>query len=212
METLPNDPRPRLLELLAGARLFDDRDRAARDEIAAFVRGHPDCLLRSNLAGHLTGSAFVVDRERQYLLLIHHRSLGRWLQPGGHADGDPDLAAVARREAMEETGLDGLELISPQTFDLDVHAIPAKPGVPAHFHYDVRFLFVARGDTAPKGAEREVHAAAWVLLASLEEMGIEESVIRPARRIEAVAIRETGAETSRRSGPLRDRRSRSDPP
>jgi 8-oxo-dGTP pyrophosphatase MutT (NUDIX family) len=185
MGTPQDDHRPRLLELLARAQLFDARDRETRDEIAAFVGANPDCLLRSNLAGHLTGSAFVVDRERRRLLLIHHRALGRWLQPGGHADGDPDLAAGARREAVEETGIEDLDLISPDPFDLDVHRIPAKPGVPEHLHYDVRFLFVAAGDTAPQAAEREVHAAAWVRLAALEEMGIEESVLRPARRIEA---------------------------
>jgi 8-oxo-dGTP pyrophosphatase MutT (NUDIX family) len=185
----PVDLRPRLLGLLAETQLFDDRDRQARDEIAEFVRRSPDCLLRSNLAGHLTGSAFVVDRERRRLLLVHHRSLGRWLQPGGHADGDPDLAEVARREAVEETGLDGLSLLTPRPFDLDVHAIPAKPGVPAHLHYDVRFLFAAAGDRAPQAAEREVHAAAWVPLDSLKEMGIEESVLPPARRIATVAGR-----------------------
>jgi 8-oxo-dGTP pyrophosphatase MutT (NUDIX family) len=181
-----DDPRRSVLDLLATAHLFDERDRATQEEIAAFVRAHPDCLVRSNLAGHLTGSAFVVDRERERLLLIHHRALDRWLQPGGHADGDPDLERVARREVQEETGLADLELLSTRPFDLDIHPIPAKPGVPGHLHYDVRFLFAADGEERLQGDEREVRAAAWVRLDGLDGLGLEESVLRPARRIGSV--------------------------
>jgi 8-oxo-dGTP pyrophosphatase MutT (NUDIX family) len=181
-----DDSRQRVLETLAATRLVDDRDRATLRAIEDFVRAHPDCLLRSNLAGHLTGSAFVVDRDRQRLLLIHHRALGRWLQPGGHADGDPDLVAVARREVLEETGMGDLGLLVPGPFDLDIHAIPERRGVPAHLHYDVRFLFASAGAADLQGDEREVHGVAWVPLAELEVLGIEESVLRPARRIRRI--------------------------
>lgn len=184
-----DDPRRSVLDLLAAAHFFDERDRATREAIAAFVGAHPDCLLRSNLAGHLTGSAFVVDREWGRLLLIHHRGLDRWLQPGGHADGDPDLERVARREVLEETGLADLELLSPKPFDLDIHPIPAKPGVPGHLHYDVRFLFAADGDAPLQGDEREVRAAAWVPLDGLGGLGLEESVLRPVRRVGLVGKR-----------------------
>jgi 8-oxo-dGTP pyrophosphatase MutT (NUDIX family) len=180
-------PRQHVLETLAAARLFDDRDGDTLRTLEGFVRANPDCLLRSNLAGHLTGSALVVDHERKHLLLIHHRALGRWLQPGGHADGDPDLAAVARREALEETGVGDLDLLVPGPFDLDIHLIPERRGVPAHLHYDVRFLFAANGQADLQGDAREVHAAAWVPLYELEARGIEESVLRPARRIAGVA-------------------------
>jgi 8-oxo-dGTP pyrophosphatase MutT (NUDIX family) len=171
-----------VLDLLATARLFDGRDRETLRRIEEFVRANEDCLLRSNLAGHLTGSAFVVDPGRERLLLIHHKALGRWLQPGGHADGDPDLVAVARREAQEETGVGALDLLVPGPWDLDIHRIPERRGVPAHLHYDVRFLFSAAG-TDLQSDEREVHAAAWVPLADLASLGIEESVLRPAERI-----------------------------
>src|ERR1043165_802932 len=98
------DPRRRqVLDIVETALLFEERDREELRTILAFVHDNPDCLERSNLAGHLTASAFVIDRERRHLLLIHHKALGRWLQPGGHADGDPDLRAVARREVSEET-------------------------------------------------------------------------------------------------------------
>jgi 8-oxo-dGTP pyrophosphatase MutT (NUDIX family) len=180
----PLDPRRlQVLGFLEAALLFDERDREEQRIITAFVHEHPDCLERSNLSGHLTASAFVIDRERRHLLLIHHKALGRWLQPGGHADGDPDLLAVARREVFEETGLAVSEPLTQGAFDLDIHSIPERKGIPAHLHYDVRFLFEADGSFALTGDDREVHGAAWVPLAALESLGVDESVLRPARRI-----------------------------
>ncbi|MDA3039233.1 MAG: NUDIX hydrolase [Actinomycetota bacterium] len=108
----------------------------------AFIDQHEDALLRSCLAGHLTGSALVVDSSTGNVLLLHHAKLQRWLQPGGHADGDGDLGAVALREAIEETGLVGLELVHP-AIDLDIHVIPARGDEPAHLHLDVRYLVLA---------------------------------------------------------------------
>jgi len=183
MDTTIDSRRRQVLDILETALLFDERDREELRTITAFVHDNPDCLDRSNLAGHLTASAFVIDRERGRLLLIHHKALGRWLQPGGHADGDPDLRAVARREVLEETGLAALDLVTPRPLDLDIHAIPARGCVPAHFHYDVRFLFEADSDLALQGDDREVHGAAWVELSDLDRLGLDASVLRPARRI-----------------------------
>jgi 8-oxo-dGTP pyrophosphatase MutT (NUDIX family) len=118
-----------------------------------------DAFLRGRLAGHFTGSAWLVDRSGTRVLLTHHRKLGRWLQPGGHADGDRDLARVALREAEEETGLTGLR-ISSAIFDLDRHRIPARPDVPAHWHYDVRYV-VRAGDDEAFVVSQESHALAW---------------------------------------------------
>lgn len=99
-----------------------------------------DPFLRDRLEGHFTGSAWLVSADGRRVVLMHHRKLGRWLQPGGHADGDRDLAAVALREACEETGLPGLRLEDGTIFDLDRHWIPARGDVPGHWHYDVRYV------------------------------------------------------------------------
>ncbi|HEY9144292.1 MAG TPA: NUDIX hydrolase [Arenimonas sp.] len=99
---------------------------------------------RRRLAGHFTGSAWLVDGAGQRVLLTHHRKLGRWLQLGGHADGDANLAAVALKEAEEESGLADL-VVEPVIFDLDRHAIPARGDEPEHWHYDVRFVVRATG-------------------------------------------------------------------
>jgi 8-oxo-dGTP pyrophosphatase MutT (NUDIX family) len=106
---------------------------------------------RSTLEGHVTGSAFVVDRSQQFTLLLHHAKLNRWVQPGGHLDDSDDSpAAGALREALEETGIAGLALKDGALFDLDVHPIPErnKSGEhePSHFHYDARYLVIAPTD------------------------------------------------------------------
>lgn len=132
----------------------------ARDRILDFCQDHADALHRSCLDGHLTGSALVVDQERHRTLLLHHTKLDRWLQPGGHADGDGNLAAVALREAEEETGIDGLRVVTP-AIDVDIHTIPARPGEPEHWHLDVRFLVLAPPD-AVVDHNHEALGARWV--------------------------------------------------
>ena len=107
------------------------------DLLAACASGDP--FARSHLPGHFTGSAWLVSADGERVLLTHHRKLGLWLQLGGHADGDPDLARVALREAEEESGLQGL-VLEPGIFDIDRHLIPARAADPEHWHYDVRFV------------------------------------------------------------------------
>lgn len=139
--------------------------------------------------GHFTASAFVVSPDRTKLLLILHRKLNLWLQPGGHVEPtDRTLVEAAEREVLEETGLGELSL-DTAIFDLDVHLIPAFGGVPAHFHHDVRSLFVAR--TLELEATREVLAARWFdlekVVASADDLGegkgTDQSVCRVARRL-----------------------------
>jgi 8-oxo-dGTP pyrophosphatase MutT (NUDIX family) len=133
-----------------------------KDRILAFCRRHPDALHRSCLDGHLTGSALVVDRSRAATLLIHHVKLDRWLQPGGHVDGNGDLAEAALREATEEVGIAGLQVCEP-AIDLDIHEIPERGDEPAHLHLDVRFLVLAPSGAAP-AINHESFEARWVTL------------------------------------------------
>ena len=107
---------------------------------------YDNCFDRSLLHAHFTGSAWVVDPGKEKVLLTHHAKLDKWLQLGGHADGQANMAEVAFRELREESGIDQFSLASNQIFDIDIHCIPLKKDVPEHDHYDVRFLFQGNAD------------------------------------------------------------------
>lgn len=148
---------------------------------AQFARVTPDAFVRSNLQAHFTGSAWLVSADGARVLLLHHRKLDRWLQPGGHADGDPDLQRVALREAQEETGL--VQLCMEQAiFDLDRHRIPARGSEPEHWHHDVRYVARAAGDEhfVRNGESR---ALAWRAVADVAaDVTLEGSLRRMARK------------------------------
>ncbi|HEY2346851.1 MAG TPA: NUDIX hydrolase [Xanthomonadaceae bacterium] len=146
-----------------------------------FLVGHVDAFERALAIGHFTGSAWLVSADGRRVLLTHHRKLGLWLQLGGHADGDIDLARVALREAEEESGLQNLE-IEPGIFDLDRHRILARGADPEHWHYDVRYVVRARGDEVFVVSD-ESHALAWREIAEVAaDEGADASVRRMARK------------------------------
>jgi len=107
---------------------------------------HPNAYNRQHLPGHITGSAWILNKRLDSAALVLHGKLGRWMQPGGHADDDRDVLRVALREAEEETGLTPEPLI-PGIWDLDIHPIPARTNMPSHLHFDVRFCFRANDET-----------------------------------------------------------------
>lgn len=160
----------------------EDIQDQARQTILEFAAEHPDALHRSCLEGHFTGSSWVVDHEATRGLILLHSKVNRWLQPGGHADGDGCLEMVALREATEETGIVGLEVWS-DPIDIDVHVIEKhSASEPAHLHLDVRYLV-----KAPKGAvfqgNHESEALRWVRGHDLEDptLSLDDSTKRVAR-------------------------------
>ena len=158
---------------------------AVVERFIRFVETYPDCFERTLPVGHVTGSAWVVNREGTHVLLTHHRKLDKWLQLGGHADGEPDVMRVALREVAEESGLTGVTPVSPDIFDVDIHAIPARPHEPAHEHYDIRYAFRATGSEAYV-VSGESHDLDWVPVAGLHRLTTEESMLRMARKWEAL--------------------------
>ncbi|MEQ8303869.1 MAG: NUDIX hydrolase [Cyclobacteriaceae bacterium] len=133
--------------------------------------------MRTHLPGHLTGSAWVLNQNFTKVLMLHHAKLNKWLQPGGHADGEENLCNIALRELQEETGLRGAQLISESIFDLDIHPIPQRGSMPGHDHYDVRFAFLA-SDEEHLIINHESNDMQWVALDSLEAYNAERSVLR----------------------------------
>jgi 8-oxo-dGTP pyrophosphatase MutT (NUDIX family) len=178
-----------LLDVLAAHRPADGRERDDVARIAAFVARHEDPFDRRIAEGHLTGSAVVVSHDAARVLLVHHRKLQRWLQPGGHAEpGERTGEGVALREAREETGIDGLALhpLAPRPLDVDVHAIPARPGEPAHLHLDLRYLVVA-----PAGARivRQVAESSdlrWFEWPALAALGLDEGLQRALAKVRSI--------------------------
>lgn len=171
----PPPPAFALLDAeLAGHACAGDAEARDVTRVRAFLRAHPhDAHLRSQPLGHLTGSGFVLDAARARVLLLHHARLHRWLQPGGHGEGETDPRAVALREIEEETGLAAAQLtaLAPagapaeraRLFDVDVHRIPERKGEPAHDHLDLRYAFVA-APGAQARLSHESHALDWVPL------------------------------------------------
>jgi len=141
-------------------------ESTAVDRFMALLGLDEDPFVRDRLAGHFTASAWLVSRDGRRALLTHHRKLDRWLQLGGHADGDRELDRVALREAWEESGLPRLLLEDAAIFDLDRHRIPEHGGVPSHWHYDVRYV-VRAGDDEAFIVSDESHALAWRDIATL---------------------------------------------
>lgn len=152
-----------------------------------FVRSETDCFERSLAIGHVTGSAWIVNADGSQVLLTHHRKLDRWLQLGGHADGDPDVFAVALKEAREESGLSDFEAVRDGIFDLDIHPIPARKSDPEHLHYDVRYLLRATGATDYIVSD-ESHDLRWVPLDEVPSLTTEDSMTRMVRKSRDVPV------------------------
>ncbi|MFT3780444.1 MAG: NUDIX hydrolase [Nibricoccus sp.] len=178
-----NGSRELVLSLLRthAAKPLDAHEAAMTADMIRFVETHPDCAERSLKIGHLTGSAWIVDRERKRTLLTHHRKLNKWLQLGGHADGELNPLAVALREAREESGLTRLSVVSEAVFDVDRHLIPARKEDPDHWHYDIRFMIEADPEE-PLLISDESHDLAWIEIARMAEYNDEESMLRMARK------------------------------
>jgi 8-oxo-dGTP pyrophosphatase MutT (NUDIX family) len=181
-----------LLESLRRHRPADPAEADDLRHIVAFVERHDDPFDRRIAEGHLTGSAIIVSAAADRVLLLHHRKLDRWLQPGGHADpGETSGEAVALREAFEETGIAGLTLhpSAPRPLDVDVHRIPAREGEPAHEHLDLRYLVVSpeRARVAPDLAE--LHDLRWVAWDELDSLGPDRGLRRALEKARRWLVR-----------------------
>ncbi|OUV78305.1 MAG: hypothetical protein CBC90_03480 [Acidimicrobiaceae bacterium TMED130] len=129
--------------------------------------------------GHLTGSAAIIDHTGSKILIMLHKKLQIWIQPGGHADGDGNLARVALREAREETGIEGLQILTPG-IDCDVHLIPERPGEPEHLHFDVRYLIHAPKNSCIQKNHESVEMR-WMDFDELIQISSDDSTLRLAK-------------------------------
>jgi 8-oxo-dGTP pyrophosphatase MutT (NUDIX family) len=156
------------------------------DQFESLFLAHGLLLTREDLPGHITASAIICSPDFKHVLLTHHRKLNRWLQLGGHCDGNPDVAESAHREAEEESGLAGFTFVpwfgeqrppfEPLPFDFDVHGIPANSKEPAHDHYDVRYILTTEF-REPKVSD-ESHDVKWFTIDDARRICQDESTSR----------------------------------
>lgn len=179
--------RADLLSLLAAYGPSDPGEEEAKSRIVEFVMENVE-LGRPNPAGHVTASALVVDAVFGRLLLNHHAKLGIWIQFGGHVEAGEGLVEAALRETREESGLASVRLLSAGIFDVDVHPIPARGDVAAHYHYDLRFLAVADPGEA-FAVSPESLALRWIALEELPAYSSSESMLRMGRKVAALRDR-----------------------
>lgn len=174
MTDSPHDPAARIPALVQRylARFPGEKTRLA--PLLDRLVDPTDLFARTSMSGHVTGSAFVVDPRRDVILMVHHATLDRWFQPGGHVDAGESPKDGAAREAWEETGL---QRFAPSDWagdaalplDIDPHMIPANPrrGERQHYHFDFRYLFTADSTQKLAAQDAEVKEARWVPVDSL---------------------------------------------
>ncbi|SMF07265.1 NUDIX hydrolase [Pseudobacteriovorax antillogorgiicola] len=170
----------------------------ATERFLEFIDSSDQCFERSHVPGHVTGSALICNKSMNQVLLLHHKKLNKWLQLGGHADGNPDPAAVAMKEAQEESGLQTLDFLNyradlkilgaqegqqPFPFDLDIHVIPARKSEPEHKHYDIRYLLVA-GPNQAIAQNHEANDLRWFTLDEARRLTDERSMARQFDKLE----------------------------
>ena len=168
--------REPILKLISGYSSRYPNEQETVQRLRHFVEANEDCFKRELEIGHVTGSAWIVNKNADAALLTHHKKLNIWVQLGGHADGDSNVQRVAEKEAEEESGIANLIVVTPEIFDIDIHEIPARKSEPAHFHYDCRFLLQAESEDFV--VSEESHDLKWIPLDQMTEYTDEESVLR----------------------------------
>ena len=138
--------RQALIHMLEKYQPSDQKELSFKKNILDFMSKYESCFERSLEIGHITASAWLLNKEHTHALLMHHAKLNKWFQLGGHCDGNPDVIAVAIKESQEESGILGIEPLSAEIFDIDVHLIPANKKEQEHYHYDIRFLLSVTSD------------------------------------------------------------------
>ena len=146
---------------------FNEQEERDREQMLEFIRyyNHKSVLSRENLAGHFSASAFVVNKERNMMVVVYHNILGAWTYPGGHADDVEDLLSVALREVQEETGLKA-RVLDNNIFSIQSVPVPAhfKRGkyVSSHIHLDVVYLMEADETLPLVYREDESKGVRWI--------------------------------------------------
>ena len=168
--------RESLIQLVRAHTPVDATEREHAENTLLFLYQNTNCTSTTNLAGHITASAWVLSPCQSATLLTHHRKLDRWLQLGGHIENESNIQEAALREAREESGIHQIVQLQELIFDIDIHLIPARKSVAEHYHYDIRFLFMAEKTSFVVSEESK--ELAWVELAKVSDLVSDDSMLR----------------------------------
>lgn len=178
----------KLRDKIANYTPFNEQEKCDKEYFLKFIDTFDDVLTRDNIFGHLTASAFVVNKARNKMVIVYHIINDGWIYPGGHADGEEDLLSVAVREIEEETGL------KPRVLDDQIYAIQANSVQPhikrgkfvsTHTHFDVIYIMEADDSIPLVYREDESKGVRWI---SFEE-ATGESIIPFVRPIHKKLIK-----------------------
>lgn len=139
-------------------------------------------LSDEHLRGHITGSSWIVNQNRDKALFTLHKKLNRWLQLGGHVDEGESVLEGATREAFEESGLTNIKLISSDIYDIDIHLIPKNPKHDSHYHFDIRYMYEG-DDSEELNISHESSDLKWLEVAKLKDYNEDESINRMRRKM-----------------------------
>lgn len=174
-------PEPKFAAELELYPAHDGNEREMALRTLAFIRESDAPGSSTNPRGHITASAWILHPPSSRVLLTHHAKLDAWFQLGGHLEDDDTVLDGALREAREESGLGSVTPLLPSIFDVDIHVIPARGTMPAHPHYDIRYLFTADPEE-PLAPTAETKSLAWVTLEEAARLNPGESIVRMIRK------------------------------
>jgi 8-oxo-dGTP pyrophosphatase MutT (NUDIX family) len=174
------------MELLKNYNPTSEEEKHCKDKMLQLYEAKGEkAFKRNSLEAHFTASALIINTSTKELLLLHHKKLNKWLQPGGHADGETNLEKVARKEVYEETGLNNLKLASNGVYDIDIHHIPESKGIPEHYHYDVRFAYFCNRKEKTK-INSESNDFQWIKINEVNRITSEPSILRLVQKTKTI--------------------------
>ena len=183
----PQIPTNTTYQLLNRYNPTSEEESLYKQKMLELIDCCPDCFLRSCRVGHFTASAFLLNKEMTHVLLMHHTKLDKWMQLGGHCDGDSDVLNVAIKEAQEESGIINIRALKSDIFDIDIHLIPPTEKEASHYHFDIRFLLHAHlDDKFTKNHESK--ELKWIEKTSKNIPSESESVLRMFRKLNNINV------------------------
>lgn len=156
---------------------FNEQEEKDQRQIVRLLDSNPDLLTRENTFAHITVSAWIVNPDRTKVLMAYHNIYQSWAWLGGHADGNPDIRAVIRKEIEEESGLTDIRFLTDDIFSLESLTVDGheKRGsyVSSHLHLNLTFLVEADDRLPLRIKPDENSQIAWINVSEIAEKSTE---------------------------------------